>query len=77
MRRPVVTVDHPITGRREQFEPDEYGRQTYRVGDVVDVAYLGGDDRFVLVPDRPLRDLWPLPVAGLAVIGLQVADWLS
>lgn len=77
LRRPVVTVDHPVTGRREQVTPDEYGRETFRVGDAVDVAYLRGDDRFVLVSDRPLRNLLLLPVAGLAVIGLQVADWLS
>lgn len=77
LRRPVVTVEHPLTGRREQFEPDEYDRQIYRVGDVVDVAYLRSGDRFVLVPDRPVRDRLLIPVVGLAVIGLQVADWLS
>lgn len=77
LRRPVVTVDHPGTGRRIEVEPDEYDNGTYQVGDVMDVAYLPDGDRFVLVPDRPVRQLLVLPAAGVALIGFQIADWLS
>jgi hypothetical protein len=77
LRRPVVEVDHPGIGRRIEVEPDEYDNGTYQVGDVMDVAYLPDGDRFVLVPDRPVRQLLGLPAAGVALIGFQIADWLS
>lgn len=75
--RPIVLVDHPRTGRREQFEPSEFGIERYTEGDAVDVAYDEERDRFLLVPQRPWRDLLVIPGAGLALIAVQIADWVT
>lgn len=77
LHRPTVAVDHPVTGRTVRFDAAEFDSGTYRPGAVVPVAYVADEDRFVLAARQPVRQRLLLPVAGAAVIGLQVLDWLG
>ena len=75
--RPVVSVDHPRTGRREVFSHSAYGLRTHDRGDPIDLWYDACRDRFVLVSARPVRDFLLVPAIGLAMMGMQIADWVS
>ncbi len=73
---PVVAFDHPATGRREQLEPSSFGRDTFERGDSIELAYDRLGDRMLVVPKRPLRDAIALPAIGVALIALQIGDWV-
>jgi hypothetical protein len=73
---PVVAFDHPATGRREQLEPSSFGRDTFKRGDSIDLAYDRQGDRMLVVPKRPLHDAIVVPAIGVLLIALQIADWV-
>ena len=75
--RPVVSVEHPLTGRRLLFEPDEYSDRTYTDGESVELSYDDVRGRFLLVSSQPWRELLLIPAAGIAIIALQIADWVT
>ncbi len=73
---PVVSYQHPHTGRTEELRPDSFGKSRHGVGHAATVAYSPQTGEVIRVMERPWLGMAVFVLFGLVLIGLPVVDWL-
>lgn len=75
LHAPVIAYDHPVTGRREVFEPTTFYGRSPEIGDTIEVSFSPSTGRTYRAPEYRWENVF-LPGFGVVMILLQIADWV-
>ncbi len=68
MHAPVVTYQHPVSGRPETYEPTRFGGSRFVVGSQTALVFDPAKDRVFRPLDRPVKDMAVLSLVGIGFI---------
>lgn len=72
---PVIAYDHPITGRREELEPETFYGRRRDIGDTIEVSFSPSTGRTYRAREYRWEHL-VIPGFGVVMILFQIADWV-